>query len=95
LRSLYVAGCLPSLILADFSIQPLNQSVVLLKDREIIFTNDAWLLAVDIDMSSYEEAVTAVKANILSLEVHRKEAVSIFELNQIKTLLDTLEVRLN
>jgi hypothetical protein len=68
---------------------------VFLKDREIIFINDAWLLTFDIDMSAYEEAITDVKADILSLEVYRKEAVSNFELNQIKTLMDTLEVRLH
>jgi hypothetical protein len=52
-----------------------------MKGREIIFTNGTWLLAIDVDMSAYEEAVTAVKADTLSLTRHRKEAVFIFESN--------------
>jgi hypothetical protein len=46
-------------------------------------------------MSACEETVTTVKADILSLEGHRKEAISNSELHQTETLLDTLEASLH
>jgi len=45
-------------------------------------------------MSAYEDAVATVEADIISFEGHRKEFISNSELNQITTLLNTLEVRL-
>jgi len=43
-------------------------------------------------MSAYEDAVATVKADIISLEGHSKELTSNSELNQITTLLNTLEL---
>jgi hypothetical protein len=68
---------------------------VFLKEKDIFLTNDAWRIAIDVDMSAYEEAVATIKANLILLEGHRKELASNFELNQITTLLNTLEVRLH
>jgi len=67
---------------------------VFLKQKDIFLTNDAWRIAIDVDMSSYEEAVATVKADLISLEGQRKELTSNSELNQITTLLNTLVVRL-
>ena len=83
-----------TVVLAELSIQPLNRSVVFLKQKDIFLTNDAWRIAIDVDMSSYEEAVATVKADLISLEGQRKELTSNSELNQITTLLNTLVVRL-
>ena len=63
-----------------------------LKEEDIFLTNDAWHIAIDVDMSSYEEAVATIKADLILLEGHRKEFTSNPELNQITTLLNTLEV---
>jgi len=65
-----------------------------LKENDIFLTNDAWRIVIDVDMSTYEEAVATVKADIILLEGHRKELTSNSELNQITTLLNTFEVRL-
>ena len=65
-----------------------------LKEKDIFLTNDAWRIAIDVDMSAYEEAVATIKADLILLEGHRKELASNSELNQITTLLNTLEVRL-
>ena len=45
-------------------------------------------------MNAYEEAVATVKTDIISLEGHRRKWVSNSEMQQISTLLNTLEVRL-
>ena len=62
--------------------------------EDIFLTNDAWHIAIDVDMSAYEEAVATIRADLILLEGHRKELTSISELKQITTLLNTLEVRL-
>jgi len=65
-----------------------------LKEKDIFLTNDVWRIVIDIDMSGYEDAVATVKADIISFEGHKKKFTSNSELNQIRTLLNTLEVRL-
>jgi len=37
--------------------QPLNNSVIFLKETDFILTNDAWCIAIDIDISTYQEIV--------------------------------------
>ena len=66
-----------------------------MKGKDITLTSDAWRIAIDVDISAYEEGVALVKADILSLEGNRKEFISNSELNQITTLLNTLEVGLH
>jgi len=52
-------------VLADVVIQPINCSDIL-KEKDITFTNGAWRIAIDVDMSPYEEAVATVKTYYLS-----------------------------
>jgi len=67
----YVAGYILTVVLAKLVIQPLNHSVVFLKE-DIFLTNDVWRIVIDVYMSSYEDAVATVQADIISLEGHRK-----------------------
>ena len=89
-----MAGCLLGIVLADLSIQPINRSVIFLKEKDITLTNGAWRIATDVDMNAYEGTVATVKADIISLKGHRKKWVSNSEMQQISTLLNTLEVRI-
>ena len=50
-----------NLTLAELSIQPLNSSVIILKQKDII-TDDAWRIAVDVDVNVFEEALSTIKA---------------------------------
>ena len=56
-----------------------------LKEKDIFLTNDAWRIAIEVDMSAYEEAVATTKADLIVLEGHRKELTSNSELKQITT----------
>ena len=78
-------------MLADVVVQPINRSVIFLKEKDITLTNGAWRIAIDVDMSPYEEAVATVKTDITALEGHRKKWVSNSEMHQISALLNTLE----
>ena len=80
-------------MLADLSIEPINCIVVFLKKKGIALTNGEWRTVIDVDMNAYEETVATLKADI-SLEENRKEITSNFEMKQITTLLNILEVRL-
>jgi len=68
---------------------------VFLKGKDIFLTNDAWRIAIDVDMSTYEEAVASTKADLILFEGHRKEFTSNPEFKQITTLLNAWEVRLH
>ena len=69
-------------MLADLSIQPVNRSVIFLKEKDITLTKGAWRIAIDVDMNAYEGAVASIKADIISLEGHRKELVPILRCNK-------------
>jgi hypothetical protein len=82
-----------NLILAELSIQPLNSSVIILKQKDII-TDDAWRIAVDVDVNVFEEALSTIKADLILFESQKQEFTPISELKQIETLRNTLELRL-
>ena len=84
-----------SLILAEPSIQPLNSSVIILKQKDIIVTDDAWRIAIDIDVNVFEEALSTIKADLILIESQKQEFTPLPELKQIETLLNTLELRLH
>jgi hypothetical protein len=48
---LCVAEYMLSLAAAELLIQPLNHSVIFLKGKDVVLTNDVWCTAVDFDMS--------------------------------------------
>ena len=83
-----------NLILAELSIQPLNNRVIILKQKGITVTDDAWRIAVDIDVNVFEEALSTIKADLLLTESQKQEFTPISELKQIETLRNTLELRL-
>ena len=48
----------------------MNKSVVFLEDRNIIITNDAWRVAIELDTQVYEDAIAIVRNDLAS--VHRE-----------------------
>jgi len=64
---LYVTGYILNLILAELSIQPLNSSITILKQKGTIVTDDAWRIAVD-----NEEALSTIKADFFLIESQKK-----------------------
>jgi hypothetical protein len=92
---LFVTGCLLSLIVAEIHIQPLNHSVAFFKERDTVLSSDTWRVAVGLDINTYEEATSAIRADVLMIEEHRKEFTSVSEFKQIDTLLNTLELKLH
>ena len=80
--------------LAELLIQPLNNSVLFLKEAAIVLSRDDWRIAVDCDISGYYKTVSAIKTDLLTVERQRKEFTSFAELQQIDLFLQTLEFKL-
>jgi len=91
---LIVTGCLLSIATADPSVQPLNGSVVFLKETDIFLT-DSWRIAIEIDLNPYEEAISTIRADLLAEEQRRKDFTFTSELQSIETLLTALESKLH
>jgi hypothetical protein len=52
--------------LAELRIQPLNNSVLFLKEADIVISSDDWRIAADCDISGYYEMVSAIKTDLLT-----------------------------
>jgi len=57
-----------SIVVAEPFVQPLNHSVVLLKESDIFLTSDTWRIALHFNLSTYYEVISTVKADIFSVE---------------------------
>jgi hypothetical protein len=76
-----------------FSVQPTN-SVLILKEGNIILTQGAWYVTTELNVSIYEEAVAVVRNDLMLVHEQSKEFTSIAGLQQIETLLRSLELKL-
>jgi len=90
-----VPGFISSFIAAGYFIQPFNHSVIFSKHTDVILTNDAWRVAIDLDTSQYEEIISTLKGDLLLVESQKKEFTPVSELHKIESLLDTLEFKLS
>jgi hypothetical protein len=93
-----VTGYILNLVLAESFksvVQPLNSSVVFLKESDIILTNDAWNVAICINISTYHEAICSIRADLLLVEHSKQEYTPTSELQHVETSLQQLESKLN
>jgi len=75
-------------------VQSLNNNVIFLKETDIIVTNDAWRIAVDIDVRTYQDIIPTIRQDLNLVEQNNKEFTSISEIRQIELLLKLLESKL-
>ena len=68
---------------------------MLLEDRNVIVTSDAWRIAMELDTQVYEDAIAAVRNDLASVNKQTKEFTPVAELKQVGNLLNTLELRLS
>jgi hypothetical protein len=86
----FITGCLLAHAAADPLVKPLNHSVLLLKEADIILSNDAWTIAVDIDLEIYHDTVAAIRSDLFA----KRELNPTTELRHVETLLQRLEKKL-
>jgi uncharacterized small protein (DUF1192 family) len=87
----YVAGMLTCTVGGDVINTPLNHSVVFVKERDIILTNDYWRIFVHYDLAEFEEAITALHEDLTRLKASAKQTTSIVELRQVDLALSSFE----
>jgi len=66
-HKLYVTGFILSLAIAEPLepfVQPLNSNVIFLKETDIIVTNDAWHIAIDIDVRTYHDIISTIRQDL-------------------------------
>jgi len=57
---------------------------VFLKDRDVILRNDAWHVAIDLNISAYEDVLSAISGDLNLVDKQKKEYTSISEQRQNK-----------
>jgi hypothetical protein len=67
---------------------------VFLKAKDIVLTNEYWRIAVNLDVTAYQDVIATLREHLLLLINQRREFTAITELKQIETLLQTLELKL-
>ena len=72
-------------------VHPFNNNVIFLKETDIIVTNDACRIAVDIDIRTYQDVVSTIRQDLNLVEQNKKEFTSISVIRQIELLLKLLE----
>ena len=82
-------------MLAELHVQPLNHSVMFMKERDVIPSNDQWRVIVIVNRSTYHEVLSIVKSDLLAVEQQRKEFTSTSELKQIELFVKILEDKLH
>ena len=71
-KILYVTGILLNVVVAKPFVQPLNHTVVFLKETEIVFTSDTWRIALNFDLSTYHEIISTIRKDLFSVEQQKK-----------------------
>ena len=92
--TLYFTGCLILIALAELHVLPLNHSVIFMRDRDVILSNDQWRVAVNVNLSTYYEVPSTVKSYLLAFE-QRKCFTETSELKQIELFVQILEDKLH
>jgi len=90
----YLCVSTSSAVTAEPFIQPLNHSVLFLKDRDIVLSSDAWHVALNLNISTYEDVLSSIKSDLSVILMHQEEFTPLSELRQVETLLDNLESKL-
>ena len=76
-------------------VQPLNHSVIFVKERDVILSKDQWRVAVNVNLNTYHEVLSIVKSDLLAVEQQRKEFTSTSESKQIELFVKILKDKLH
>jgi len=84
-----------SAVITGQNVQTLNQSVLFVKEIDILFTSDTWRVVTEINLSAYHDTISVIKSDLMTIEQQKQDFTPIAELKQIDSLLKTLDSRLN
>jgi hypothetical protein len=91
---MYVSGLLLCYVAAELINSFLNHSVLFVKEKDLIFTNDYWKIVVNFDLMPYEDIVTTLREDLRKLKEASKRSLPIGELRYVDTALSAAETKL-
>jgi gas vesicle protein len=69
----------------------IHQNTIFIKQRDVILTNDAWTVMVNLDISPYEHTIAKVIDDLLYIQKFKTQLAPVHELNHIEYVLYKLE----
>jgi len=76
---LRVPGYFLNVQTADLQIQPVTRSVLFLKYRDVVITDYAWRMAIDLDTQSYGVVISTVRNDLMLVNKQKKEFTHVAE----------------
>jgi len=69
----------------------IHQNTIFIKQRDIILTNDAWTVIVNLDFSTYEQTIAKLRDDLYFIQKFKSPLAPVHELSHIEYVLQKLE----
>jgi hypothetical protein len=79
-RIVCVSGCLYVVTPASFHIQRANWSVLFLKERDAVFTNNYWRVVADVSTSCYDDVIVSDRNELAVVNTRKQDLTPMSEL---------------
>ena len=71
------------MVVTGQSLQPLNQSVLFVKEADFFYTSDTWRVVMEIDLSAYRDSVSVIRSDMMIIEQQKQEFTPVSELKHV------------
>jgi hypothetical protein len=58
-------------------VQPLNRSVLFLKDSDVVLSSDVWQVALNLNISTYEDVLSSIKPDWDVVSRHQEDSTTL------------------
>jgi hypothetical protein len=79
----------------DISVTEVAQNTVFTQEKELILTNDAWKIVVNLDLVFYEDVVAQLRDDLQEIYRSRAQFTTVKELQHVENLLNIVERDIN
>ena len=67
-------------------VQPLNQSVIFVKETDFLYMSDAWRVVMEIDLSAYHDSISVIRSDVVIIEQQKQEFTPVSEMKHVDSL---------
>jgi hypothetical protein len=89
--SKFIAGLLFGSSGAEIINVLLNQSVIFLREPDVILSSDCWNAVISYDLTTYEEVINVLRTDLAAVKTVAQHTTSVGETRHVETALYTLE----
>ena len=72
-----------------------ENNTILIKERNVILTNDRWIVVVNVDFSAYQDALAKLKDDLYQINKFKSRFAPTAELSYVRKLVDLLEIQID